>query len=374
MVKQLLTMFGFFALVLVSVYWVNRAVSLFDQLIGDGQSALVFLELSMLTLPAVIRSVLPVAAFAAAVFVTNRLANESELLVMQATGFSAFRLVRPVLIFGLIVAGLLAVLAHLLVPAARAELAQRQGEIAENITARFLTEGAFLHPATGITIYIREVTETGELREVFLSDARNPESRTSYTAQRALIVRGEDGPKLVMLQGLAQTIRYQSEQIFVTRFADFTYDLGDLIGQGRADRRDLREMPTSALLTPDDRLLELTRATPAAVLTELHNRIVHPLLAPVAASLGFAALLLGGFSRFGLWRQILGAVVAIILLQLVSNAATGLALTDPRLWPVNYAPILLGAAATIALLWWADRPRSPRRAQVVDASTRGAAA
>ncbi|MCP4819364.1 MAG: LPS export ABC transporter permease LptF, partial [Shimia sp.] len=28
--SQLLTLFGFFALVLVSVYWVNRAVVLFD--------------------------------------------------------------------------------------------------------------------------------------------------------------------------------------------------------------------------------------------------------------------------------------------------------------------------------------------------------
>ncbi|MCF8512597.1 MAG: LptF/LptG family permease, partial [Rhodobacteraceae bacterium] len=58
---QLLAVFGFFALVLVSVYWVNRAVGLFDQLIGDAQTALVFLEFSLLTLPNVIRVVLPVA-------------------------------------------------------------------------------------------------------------------------------------------------------------------------------------------------------------------------------------------------------------------------------------------------------------------------
>ncbi len=36
---QLLTLFGFFALVLVSVYWINRAVSLFDDLLNDGQTA-----------------------------------------------------------------------------------------------------------------------------------------------------------------------------------------------------------------------------------------------------------------------------------------------------------------------------------------------
>ncbi|MFM2389894.1 MAG: export transporter permease LptF, partial [Pseudomonadota bacterium] len=73
LLTQLLGVFGFFALVLVLVYWVNRAVGLFDQLIGDGQSALVFLEISLLTLPNVIRLVLPIAAFAATLFVANRL-------------------------------------------------------------------------------------------------------------------------------------------------------------------------------------------------------------------------------------------------------------------------------------------------------------
>ena len=63
MLSQLLMLFGFFALILVSVYWVNRAVLLFDQLIADGQSAWVFLEFTALTLPNVIRLVLPMAAF-----------------------------------------------------------------------------------------------------------------------------------------------------------------------------------------------------------------------------------------------------------------------------------------------------------------------
>ena len=40
MLSQFLTQFGFFALVLVSVYWINRAVQLFEQLIQDGQTAL----------------------------------------------------------------------------------------------------------------------------------------------------------------------------------------------------------------------------------------------------------------------------------------------------------------------------------------------
>ena len=50
LLSQLMMLFGFFALVLVLVYWVNRAVVLFDQLIANGQSAAVLLEFSILSL------------------------------------------------------------------------------------------------------------------------------------------------------------------------------------------------------------------------------------------------------------------------------------------------------------------------------------
>ncbi|MDO5606610.1 MAG: LptF/LptG family permease, partial [Paracoccus sp. (in: a-proteobacteria)] len=101
--KLMLILFGFFALVLVAVYWVNRAVSLFERLIADGQTALVVLEFTLLTLPLVISVVLPVAAFAATTYGTNRLSGESELVAMQAAGLSPWRLARPVLVFGLLV-------------------------------------------------------------------------------------------------------------------------------------------------------------------------------------------------------------------------------------------------------------------------------
>ncbi|NCM97426.1 MAG: LptF/LptG family permease, partial [Rhodobacterales bacterium] len=166
LLSQLLTLFGFFSLVLVAVYWVNRAVMLFDQLIGDGQTALVFLEFSLLFLPNVISLVLAVSAFAATVFVINRLMQESELVVMQACGLSAWRLARPVLYFGLIVAAMMLMLTHVLVPASRATLALRNAQISENVTAKFLRDGQFLHPATGITLYIREISATGELLDL----------------------------------------------------------------------------------------------------------------------------------------------------------------------------------------------------------------
>lgn len=164
MLSQLFTLFGFFALVLVAVYWVNRAVILFDQLIADGHTAFVFLEFTALSLPQVIGMVLPMAAFAASIYVTNRLSGDSELTVMQATGFSPWRLARPVLVYGLLLALMMSVLTHLLIPASLQQLKEREREIAGSVSARLLREGTFLHPADGVTFYIRGDLARGRAR------------------------------------------------------------------------------------------------------------------------------------------------------------------------------------------------------------------
>ena len=361
--SQFLTLFGFFALVLVLVYWINRAVGLFDRLIGDGQSALVFLEFSLLTLPNVIRLVLPVAAFAATVHVANRLTQDGELVVMQATGFSAFRLARPVVLFGLIVAAMMLALMHLAVPASRAILADRQAEVEANVTARLLTDGQFMHPADGVTFYIREITAKGELRDVFLADERDAGSRTAYSAKRALLVRGDTGPKLVMIDGMGQTLSRSTGRLSVTHFADFTQDLSGMVGDGLRDRRTVEELSTPDLLRAPPALLAETGASQAAFLSEAHARFAQPFLALASALIGFSALLLGAFSRFGLWRQILVAVVLLILVQLVANAATGASLRNPDLWPLVYGAPLAGIAMGVAMLALAQRPRRLRRAQ-----------
>ncbi len=366
MLSQLMALFGFFALVLVSVYWVNRAVLLFDKLISDGQTALVVLEFTALSLPYVIKVVLPVAAFAATVYAVNRLTSESELVVMQATGFSPWRLARPVLVFGVIVAALLTVLVHVLVPASRAQLADRQAQIAENVTARFLTEGAFMHPAPGVTIYIREISARGELLDIFMSDSRNGVSQTTYTAEKALIVKAETGPKLIMLEGQAQTLRHADGRLSQTRFSDFTYDIGALISPASRTRRNWNELSTVALLGASPEALALTGGTAANAWLEVNERLAQPLMAPMAALLGFATLMLGGFNRFGIWRQILVAILALIAVQFISNAVADVTRRAPDLWGLAYFPAALGVVASVAMLWWAGQPRRIRAGRAGD--------
>lgn len=365
LLSQLLAVFGFFSLLLVSVYWVNRAVGLFDQLIGDGQSALVFLEFSLLTLPNIIRLVLPVSAFAAAVYVANRLMSDSELVVMQATGFSSFRLARPVLFMGVIVGVMLSALTHVIVPLSRTEMQDRSAELSANNTARFLRDGQVMHPTSGVTLYIREITETGVLRDIFVSDDRTPGKSMIHSARRALLVRGDAEPALLMFDGITQEMTQASERLAITRFSDATVELAGLLDLGARIGRGVTEVSTRELLWPTPELEAETRASRAALLHEGHARFAQPFLAIAASLIGFGALLLGSFSRFGLWRQIAVAIGLLIVVQLINTQATGVALRSDLAWPAVYVAPLVGTGIGVVLLWLSQRPR--RRPKVLPA-------
>ncbi|MDQ2091264.1 LPS export ABC transporter permease LptF [Marimonas arenosa] len=355
MLSQLLVLFGFFALVLVSVYWINSAVQLFDTLIGEGQSAWIFAEFTALTLPNVIRLVLPVAGFAASVYVTNRLSSESELTVMQATGFSPWRLARPVLVFGLIVAAMMSALTHFLVPASLGQLVERQAEIARNVTSKLLTEGTFLHPSNGVTFYIREISPDSTLNDVFLSDRRRPGESTSYTAETAFVVRDGEAAKLVMVDGLSQTYNRRTGRLFITHFADFTYDISALIDTGKVNVFNESYLPTPMLLADPAGVAERAGNTVGTVTEELHGRFAQALVGIAYALVGFAALLVGEFSRFGVWRQIVGAILILTLIKLLEGVVADPVRANAESWPLMYLPALIAFAVAAGLLAWAGR-------------------
>jgi len=356
-----MVLFGFFALVLVSILWINKAVRMFDKLIGDGQPAWVFAELTALTLPSVIGGMLPIAAFAAAVYVVHRLSSESELTVIQATGYSPARLTRPVLVFGVIVALMMSLLAHLLIPGSLSQLRLREQEISRNVAAQLLSEGEFLHPAPGITFYIREITPEGELRDVFLSDRRDPERSVTYTSSRAYLVSDAEGSRLVMVTGLAQSLRRDDSRLFVTHFDDFSHDISSLLNRSGLNLTKVSFSATGDLLRDPEAVALRSGGTLGEVMAELHGRFTAALMCLVAALVGFCTLLVGAYSRLGVFRQVLAAFAFLIGIKVAESAALGPVLANAALWPLLYLPALVGMVLSGVLLWLAHHPWVWRR-------------
>ncbi len=356
---QLYVAFGFFSLLLIAVFWTNQAVLLFDKLISDGHSAMIFIEFSILSLPKAISVVFPISCFSAAIYVTNRLNNESELTVVRAAGIGTFRLSRPVLIFGLSVAMLMLVLTNYVMPASKKQLHYREYQISSNLSAKLLREGSFVHPHTNSTVFIEKITDSGELKNVFLSDYRTEYISRIYTAERAYLLRLDDSTKLVLVNGMTQTLNHKTKLLSSTMFDDLTFDVGQYVTQSKKPKRRLDDISTKELFSKPEKILEETGSEIGRLLEESHGRFHKPLLCLFAALIGFAAVTSAGYNRLGSGRQIIFAIFLLVLIKLVEGAVTDLLYQKETNWPLAYAPSIFALICFIILAVYADRKFLP---------------
>jgi lipopolysaccharide export system permease protein len=156
----------------------------------------------------------------------------------------------------------------------------------------------------------------------------------------------------------------KSGRLAVSAFSKFQVDLGAIVDTGEGENIPLRNVASTGLLRAD--AVDRTGETRAAIRLELHMRTAQALLAVVGALIGFATLLLGGFSRFGLAKQILGAIFLLIALKLIDNAAGARADKVPEDWPLVYLAVVIGTAATAVILWRAANPTLFSRRRVAE--------
>ena len=348
--KQLSLIFVFFLFVFTLIFWINRAIGLFDRLITDGHSSSTLFQFALLSLPSITTIVFPLACFAAVIFVTNRLKIDSEFTVLQSAGLSPWRLNKPYFIFGSLCMVILGVFTTFVVPNTAKILHEKQLELDSSVSARLLKGGKFIHPFKGVTFYIKEIESDGTLLNVFLHDRRNKDEFLTYTATRAFLAKDENRTVLYMENGLIQTIGTSIKELSTTEFKSVAIDLSDAIKKGRDNTTYLSHVSTWLLIKNRQEVATVTKASAGSIVLELHNRLHRPMFCFVAAILGFSSMLIGNYNRFGFGRQIALAVSIIVLIKISESYTTKLSLHNLLLWPLIYFPSLVGIISSIIFL------------------------
>ena len=348
--KQVVISFVFFSSIFTLIFWINRAIRLFDQLIANGHSSAIFLELAILSLPSIASIVFPLASFASVVFVTNRLKNDAEITILQSSGLSPFRLLKPYFTFGVLCMISLGFFTTLIVPFTSKTLFERQVELDSSLSARLLKEGKFIHPISGVTFFVKEIEEDGTLLNVFFHDRRSKDEFLTYTATRAFLAKDENKTILYMENGLIQTIGALTKELSTTEFKSISIDLSDAINQRENNTTHLSQVSTWLLIKNRQQVSKETRASKELIGLELHNRLHRPIFCFVAAILGFSTLLMGNYSRFGFGRQIALAISIIVVIKITESYTTKLSLENSLLWPLIYFPSLIGIISSILFL------------------------
>lgn len=338
--RELVRPFGFFVLVFTGVIWLTQSLRVIDTVVNSGKGAGIFLEFSGLLLPFVFSVVLPIAAFGAALYVTNRLYAESELAAALAGGASPTALARPYLVFGFLVALATALATTTLNPLANRQMRDRVAELRGDVAGALIFGGRFMNPAPGLTVYVRDNNE-GRMDGVFVADRRDPLSPVVYSARQALLSETEAGPRLIMFDGAAQ--REEAAGGFsLLRFERLAFDLAQFMRV--ADDRTLKPSERTALELIAPTAEALARDERGKLYAEGHEQLSSPFYALALPLVALAAILAGGYSRRGYGGRVVFAAALGMGLRLAGLGAKTATVANAALWPLLYAPPLIGAA------------------------------
>ena len=171
-----------------------------------------------------------------------------------------------------------------------------------------------------------------------------------------------------MLDGLAQNFNHTTSVLGVTKFESFTFEFeGNKSGRIEVRTAEPAELSTASLLFTTKETSNTMGYRMGPLLFEGHNRIAQPMQSLTVAMLALAAMMVGGFTRFSLWRQIALAVGIMFLLHFINTTSMGLVRNNAFLWPMTYASNIVGISVSLMLYLWVNRTRRlPRRNQILD--------
>lgn len=314
LIKNLLMATAFTALSLASVIMLTQSLRFLELIINSGASSLSFLALTLLALPRFLEVILPIALMIGTVFIYNRMAADSEMVVMRSSGFSPLRLSMPALALAGMVTLIVFFIAAWLAPVSVAKMQSMRVTIKAQYSSLLLREGIFNSLGRDLTVYIHERGRNGELLGLLIHDSReNAERPVTVLAKRGVIVTEDESQQVIVYDGSRQDYNPETGALNRLDFERYSLDLPEA-GPVRQRWKEPDERTLLELLQPD----ESVRASEKMLRefkTEAHRRFVSPFLAVTYTLISLCCLLLGPVDRRGLGWRIVAAAGSVILLQ-----------------------------------------------------------
>jgi lipopolysaccharide export system permease protein len=338
---------GLFAL--TAVIWVTQALRQFDLLTSKGQTIIVFMTMTGLTIPSLIAIIAPVALFVGVLYCLNKLNGDSELVVMSASGISPGTLLRPFIILFFLVFALVAAMTIKVMPWSFDVIQELTAKIHADFITNFARAGSFTELEAGFVFHYRERGPDGSLHGVFMQDRRDPTHITTYIAELGQTLEKDGQNYLVLVKGSYQRPQESGDSAMVT-FENYTIDLSQFTARDQVAKRP-RERTTADLLFPDPKD-ESVQHFQGRFRAELLDRLTGPLYAFAAGLIGFAALGEARTTRQGRGMAIGAAILIFCIVRICGIAASTFVASKPRaeyfVWAIPLATCVLAVDASLS--------------------------
>jgi lipopolysaccharide export system permease protein len=347
-------MVGAFILSLVTLsltVWMTQALREFDLVTGQGQSIGTFFRITLLLLPGLITIVSPIALLIGVIYTFTLLNNDSELVVINASGAPQKTLLKPVLVLGLVAAIFTAMMTLYFTPLSLRLWRTMITEVRADIVTTILREGDFMRISEGLTFHLRGRRPDGTLEGIFVSDDSSPDTTDIYLAETGIILDNPVGTFLIMRDGTIQRRNKTDGAISIIEFTSYAFDLSTFASRsGRVRPFKPSERETSYLISPSPEDRQYQRY-PESFAAELHNRLSAPLYAFVFAIIPLAYMSQAQSTRNGRGYIVAAAVSLAFVIRMLGYYFGTISEFNPFVIPLLYLlPIGVTVAASILIL------------------------
>jgi lipopolysaccharide export system permease protein len=342
------TTFGAFLITLfslTSVIWLTHALRDIDIMTNQGQTVLVFMGITGLIIPQLVLIIAPIALMIAMAHTLNKLANDSEIIVMNAAGMSPWQMFRAFLAAALVVSALVAVLAAYISPKCIRELRRWAAEVRADLVTNIVQPGRFTTIERGLTFHIRERQPNGVLLGIFIDDLRDPAERATFLAEQGQILKSDKGTFLVLQNGSVQRHPAAEPDPTIVIFDRYAFDLSQFTSSAQASSgaQELNYSPSERyeweLLSPDPKD-PVYNKDPGQFPAELHDRLTAPLYPLAFMVLTYAYLGAPRTTRQSRTLSLLSAIGAIATLRFTGFASMVFGVKSPPALALQYVALL----------------------------------
>lgn len=291
----------------------NLILSLSDLMVDRGVGIVALVHLLVLKLPSLLVLALPVSGLFATFLGLGRLVHDREVMALEAAGISLRRILLPLVIAAVVVAGVDFVLYNWAVPASEHVYQQKLTAIIFRQGVPHIRANTFFKGPEGEFFYVRSYDEnTGTLHEVIVYDVTGklfPQSKAAVTILTAGTGRWS-GDSWDLDDGKVYGYDHDGLLIYTGGFAALQIAVGQVGSAFLFGSRTPAEMGIGELR----RQIKLLRKSGAAVddlVVESNLKVAIPFATIIFVLFGGAASLIFG------WRsRAVGVVISLLLVGL----------------------------------------------------------
>ncbi len=337
---------------IISLFCLAKSVQLIEFMVGRGLPFYIFAKLIILSLPQIIPVLLPVIVSLSIFFVFSRMQTDKELIVLQSSSFSLFDIIKPTIIFSLLMSCMSFFFTLHQSPKSNENFKILLYTLKNDYSSSLLQEGTFNSFGKDFTIFVKERKKDG-LHNVFIHDTRDEKRTSTLIAKKGKLVSTPESTKILLQDG-SQHFQSEDKKLSVLYFEQYLLDINQndntsLVNRWKSpSERSIYELNNPNFQSGDD--LNNLQAFKA----ELTLRYAMPLNI-IGFSLVIVFLLLSfSFQRKENFSRTISVFGTIILLQIISILSSNVSIKYNDYQAFNFFPLTF---CLITLVFFINRSK-----------------